>query len=254
MNLITIAMYQFIPLENLLELRVTVKQKCLDLGLKGTILLAPEGVNCFIAGQAEQIAEFKPYIETQLNLKNPSYKENLCHKSPFNRMLVKLKKEIISIGNPDIRPTVLTAPYMPPRQLKDWLDQGKEFVLLDTRNEYEVTVGTFEKATHLRLNSFREITQATEKLPVEMKEKPVVMFCTGGIRCEKASALFMKSGFKEVYQLEGGILKYFEDCQDAHYTGNCFVFDWRLAVNAQLEPTYRDPKDPATTGRHQVKD
>ena len=253
MNLLTIAVYQFTTLKELPSLREEIKQKCLDWGLKGTVLLAPEGINCFISGYPEEISHFKNYLENNLQLKDLSYKENICLKHPFTRMLVKLKKEIITMGEPDIRPAEMTGPYISPQELKSWLDQNKDFILLDTRNGYEVEVGSFNKATHLNIDSFREFPKASQALPKDMKEKTVVMFCTGGIRCEKASAYFIKNGFKDVYQLEGGILKYFEECRDSHYTGNCFVFDWRLAVDRELKPVYRAEHSPVEAGRHLAK-
>jgi predicted sulfurtransferase len=250
MSLITIAAYQFIRLDNLPELRDKLKAKTQELGFKGTILLAPEGINCFIAGEPQCIPLFKDYLVNELKLDKLTYKENHCTEYPFVRMLVKIKKEIISFGQDDIQPDVFTGPYMSPAQLKSWLDEGKDFILLDTRNDYEVKIGTFEKATHLNVPSFREFGKVSKELPPEMKDKPVVMFCTGGIRCEKASAHFLNNGFKEVYQLEGGILKYFEDCNGAHYKGDCFVFDWRMAVNSELKPQPNSRNEDL--GRHRI--
>jgi predicted sulfurtransferase len=253
MSLLTIAVYQFAPLKELPVLRDEIKERCLGWGFKGTVLLAPEGINCFLAGYPQQISEFKGYLVDELGFKNLSYKENVCDDPPFTRLLVKIKKEIISMGLPHINPIESTAPYLSPQELKAWLDQKKDIVLLDTRNDYEISVGTFKNAEHLNLNSFKGFVKASEQLPEELKEKTVVMFCTGGIRCEKASALFIERGFKDVYQLEGGILRYFEECKDAHFDGNCFVFDWRLAVNSELKPVNRSERDPINAGRHQMK-
>ena len=144
----------------------------------------------------------------------------------------------------------MTASSIAPQELKAWLDQNRDIILLDTRNTYEIKCGTFEKAIHLGINSFREITAAAKQLPKELKKKTIVMFCTGGIRCEKASAYFMKIGFESVYQLEGGILKYFKECNNAHYQGNCFVFDWRLALNSHFESRARTLEEPVNAGRH----
>lgn len=153
-------------------------------------------------------------------------------------MLVKLKKEIIPMGRPDVSPVEMTGDRIAPVELKKWLDENRDFLLLDTRNDYEVELGTFEKAQHLNLRHFRNFAQKLDLLPPEMKDKPVVMFCTGGIRCEKATAYALKSGFKEVYQLEGGILKYFEECRKDHYDGECFVFDHRRTVDSELKPKF----------------
>ena len=250
MGLITIAAYQFVQLKDLPVLRADLKEQCLEWDLKGTILLAPEGINCFISGEPEKIALFKNYLEHDLKFTALNYKENACSKHPFTRMLVKLKKEIISMGLPDVDPNELTATYLEPSDLKRWIDEGKDFVLLDTRNHYEVGVGTFKGAVDLDIECFRSFPEVSEALPEDYKEKPVVMFCTGGIRCEKASNLFMKRGYKEVYQLKGGILNYFEKFQSEHYEGDCFVFDWRLAVDGNLKPV---PTAPLVKSRHKIK-
>lgn len=254
MSLLTISAYQFIRLENLSDLKPQIKQKCAEQALRGTVLLAPEGINCFLAGEPEKIWAMKRYLVEEVGFDRLCYKENPCIENPFKRLLVKIKKEIITFGVPEIRPEISTAPYISPEELKTWLDEGKDFVLLDTRNDYEVEAGTFEKAIHLDISSFKSFPQASQSLPQEVKEKPVVMFCTGGIRCEKASAYFLESGFKEVYQLEGGILKYFEDCKSSYYQGNCFVFDWRLSVDSELKPQPRSANEPVNSGRHRIKD
>lgn len=255
MKVATIALYHFVRIQNLPELRQKFKAKCAEWGLKGTILLAPEGINSFLFGEMENLEAYRDFVQSELGLsKKPNWKVNFCQNSPFVRMLVKIKKEIIPMGDPEIRPDEWTAPYIQPIELKQWLDENRDVVLLDTRNDYEIAVGTFKGAQDLKISHFRDFNQATDQLPAELKDKPIVTFCTGGIRCEKAAALMMKKGFKNVYQLDGGILKYFEDCQDAHYEGQCFVFDWRLAVDAQLRPQADEPRErPAgTTGRHQV--
>ncbi len=253
MKVATIALYQFVRIENLPELRAELKQKCLDWGFKGTILIAPEGINCFLFGPLGELEAFREYIRAELKLPVlPSWKVNFCTHSPFNRMMVKIKKEIIPMGDPDIRPEEFTAPYLPPAELKTWMDEKRDFLLLDTRNDYEIAVGTFEGAKDLGISHFRDFTRATQGLPESAKDQPIVTFCTGGIRCEKAAALLVKQGFKNVYQLEGGILKYFEDCKDAHYQGQCFVFDWRLAVDGNLNPQSDQSQErpPGTKGRH----
>jgi len=255
MRFLTIAVYQFVRLggpDALQTLRHKMKARCLELELKGTILLAPEGINCFMAGAEEKVREFQTYLRDEIGLKGLVYKENWSEIPPFNRMLVKLKKEIISMGEPDIRPDEFTGPYVSPQELKKWLDEKQDVLLLDTRNDYEVEVGTFENAMHLNVKSFREFAKKAKELPGDLKRKKVVMFCTGGIRCEKASPLFLREGFKDVYQLEGGILQYFVETQGAHYQGNCFVFDWRLSVDGALQPQVRSLEQPVNAGRHQA--
>ena len=253
-TLITVAAYQFIRLENLERLRQEIKSRCVSWNLKGTVLLAAEGLNSFVCGRPEEIAQFRNYLVHELGMADLCYKEHPCAENPFTRLLVKIKKEIISMGDPSIRPDAFTGSRLSPKELKSWLDEGKEVVLLDTRNDYEIASGTFANAIHLGLSSFREFPEAAQKLPEELKEKVVVMFCTGGIRCEKASAYFMKNGYQHVYQLQGGILKYFEECQDAHYEGTCFVFDWRLCVDSQLKPSPRTGPDSVNAGRHKIID
>jgi UPF0176 protein len=152
-------------------------------------------------------------------------------------MLVRLKKEIIAFGVEGIDPARRTSPKLSPRELKQWLDEGRPVTLLDTRNDYEVKLGTFKNALPIGIAHFREFPQAVEKLPPELKEQPIVMFCTGGIRCEKAGPFMEREGFKSVFQLDGGILKYFEECGGAHYDGECFVFDQRVGLDPSLQET-----------------
>jgi UPF0176 protein len=156
-------------------------------------------------------------------------------------MRVKIKREIIAFGIPDIVPAEHTAPKLAPRTLKQWLDEGRRVTLLDTRNDYEVNLGTFRGTLVPHIDHFRHFPEAAAKLPESLKDEPVVMFCTGGIRCEKAGAYLEKIGFRHVHQLDGGILKYFEECGGAHYDGECFVFDERISVGPDLKPTGRVP-------------
>jgi UPF0176 protein len=152
-------------------------------------------------------------------------------------MLVKIKKEIIAFGVEGIDPARQPAPKLPARNLKQWLDEGRPVTLLDTRNDYEVRLGTFRGAVSPGIDHFRDFPAAVAKLPVELKAQPIVMFCTGGIRCEKAGPFMQREGFTNVHQLDGGILKYFEECGGAHYDGECFVFDRRVGVDPALQET-----------------
>jgi RluA family pseudouridine synthase len=152
-------------------------------------------------------------------------------------MLVRLKKEIIAFGVEAVRPADYTSPKIAPNELKRWLDEGRPVTLLDTRNDYEVRLGTFKGAIDPHIKTFRSFPEAVRKLPPALKEQPVVMFCTGGIRCEKAGPFMEMEGFKDIYQLDGGILKYFEECGGAHYDGDCFVFDQRVGVDPALHET-----------------
>jgi len=155
-------------------------------------------------------------------------------------MLIKIKREIIALRLPGLDPAGRRAPAVAPAELKRWLDEGREVVLLDTRNAFEVETGTFRNAVHLGLKSFGEFPRAADKLDESLKGKTVVAFCTGGIRCEKAAPVLIQKGFRSVFQLEGGILQYFEECGDAHFNGRCFVFDERVALDGNLEPEVAD--------------
>lgn len=234
---INVSCYQFVPLENLPELREYLRHLCGELQLKGTILLAPEGINFFVAGSREAIDELMAELRMKLQLPSLTAKESESAKQPFRRMLVKIKKEIIAFGVEGIDPARHTSPYLNPKTLKTWLDEGKPLILLDTRNDYEIRMGTFDKAVPAGIHHFRNFPEAIQKLPSEWKEQTVVTFCTGGIRCEKAAPFMEKEGFQQVFQLEGGILNYFKECGGAHYQGECFVFDQRVGVNPELEET-----------------
>lgn len=232
-----IAAYQFAELTDVKSLKAELTGLCRGWGLKGTILLSEEGINLFLAGTAEAVEQLLARLKRVPGLEKLQAKVSLSEHQPFSRMLVKLKKEIIAFGVPGIQPAHYTSKKLPASQLKQWLDEGKPMTLLDTRNDYEVKIGTFKNAQTLGLDHFRNFPQAVERLPAELKDQPIVMFCTGGIRCEKAGPYMEKEGFKNIFQLEGGILKYFEECGSAHYDGECFVFDQRVGVDPALRET-----------------
>ena len=235
--ILNIAAYRFVELDDLESLREWLLESAHEFRLKGTILLSPEGINMFLAGIEAPLRQFLERIQQDQRLSGLETKESWTEQQPFNRMLVRLKKEIISFGVDGIEPRKHTSPKLPPAELKQWLDEGRKVTLLDTRNDYETELGTFENAVELNIESFREFIEAAKQLPEETKKQPVVMFCTGGIRCEKAGPYMESLGFEHIYQLEGGILKYFEECGPSHYRGDCFVFDQRVAVDATLQPT-----------------
>ena len=235
--IVNIAAYKFVELDRLPERREHVRELARSLDLKGTVLLSEEGINLFIAGSRDSIDQFLSELRSDSRLNDLPVKESLSERQPFTRMLVKIKNEIISFGVEGIDPRQRTSPKLPPEQLKQWLDEGRPVHLLDTRNDYEVEVGTFRNAHILGIDHFREFPDAIDSLPGEMKDEPIVMFCTGGIRCEKAGPLMQERGFNNVFQLDGGILKYFEECGGDHYDGDCFVFDQRVAVDPQLRET-----------------
>ena len=229
--------YKFIPLDHLEDLRLVLKEKALAHQLKGTILISEEGANIFLAGSVENLNIFRTWLEEDPRFLNIPWKESYSSSIPFKRMLVKIKKEIISMDAPMLCQQQDRAKSVEPEQLKAWLDAGEEVVLLDTRNDYEYRLGSFENAVLMGLDHFREFPEKIKSLLPTLKDKKVVTFCTGGIRCEKAALYMDRIGFNEVYQLNGGILKYFEDCQGAHYAGDCFVFDKRVALDHHLQQT-----------------
>lgn len=232
---VNIAAYKFVALEGLPELREELRELTRVQELRGTILLSHEGVNLFVAGSRAGIDILLARLRTIPGVENLEVKESHSQKQPFNRMLVKIKAEIIAFGVEGIDPQRKTSRRVSALQLKQWLDEGRPVTLLDTRNDFEVETGTFKQALAIGIDDFREFPQAVKELPAHLKQQPVVTFCTGGIRCEKAAPYLEREGFEDVYQLDGGILKYFEECGDAHYDGLCFVFDQRVALDAKLQ-------------------
>ena len=232
-----ISTYRFAELTGLKELREELISDCKVWELKGTILLSTEGINLFVAGAAASIKLLLIKLRKIHGLEGLEPKVSVSDKQPFNRMLVRIKREIISFGMESIRPANYTSPKISATELKRWLDQGRPVTLLDTRNDYEVKMGTFKHALVPHINTFREFPDAVRKLPESLKDQPVVMFCTGGIRCEKAGPFMEQQGFNQIYQLDGGILKYFEECGGEHYDGECFVFDQRVGVDPGLRET-----------------
>ncbi len=236
-KIVNIAAYRFASLSDLKSLRESLLADCKAWGLRGTILLSPEGINLFVAGDAASIERLLARRRTIPGLEELTPKYSESSEQPFRRMLVRIKQEIIAFGVPGIDPARRTSPKLAPRDLKQWLDEGRPVTLLDTRNDYEVKLGTFENALTLDLDHFRNFPRAVETLPAELKQRPVVMFCTGGIRCEKAGPYLEQIGYEHVLQLDGGILKYFEECGGEHFQGECFVFDRRVGVDPALAET-----------------
>lgn len=232
-----LAAYRFVSLASLKELREELILLCKGAGLKGTILLSAEGINLFIAGSAEGISKLLGRLRKIPGLEDFEGKISESEDQPFRRMLVRIKKEIISFGVEGVEPEKRTSPKLAAKELKRWLDEGRKITLLDTRNDYEIKLGTFKGAVVPDIRTFREFPKAVRELPETMKDETVVMFCTGGIRCEKAGPFMEMEGFKNIYQLDGGILKYFEECGGDHYDGECFVFDQRVGVDPALQET-----------------
>ena len=238
-NVLNISCYKFVPLPDAEALRGLLQDRARAAQLKGTILLAEEGINFFLAGSADAVRGFVDLLRADARFADLDPKESWSETVPFRKMLVKVKREIIRMDHPAIRPAEGRAPSVAPATLRRWLDQGhdddgREVVTLDTRNAFEVDHGTFDNAIDWRIGKFTEFPPALRAHKDELQGKTVVSFCTGGIRCEKAAILMREEGLPHVYQLEGGILKYFELTDGAHYHGSCFVFDERRALSTDL--------------------
>lgn len=230
------ALYKFVGLPDYHALREPLLDACLAAGTRGTLLLAPEGINGTIAGSREAIDAVLGYLRSDPRLADLEHKESRDERMPFHRMKVKLKKEIVTMGVAGVDPNARVGTYVRPQ---DWnaLVSDPQVLLIDTRNDYECDIGSFKGAVDPRTVNFREFPDYVRANLDPAVHKKVAMFCTGGIRCEKASAFMLGEGFEEVYHLQGGILKYLEEVppDESIWEGECFVFDNRVAVNHQLE-------------------
>ncbi len=236
---LNISAYLFVPLTDREALREQLFAAAEARALMGSVLLAEEGINLFLAGTPENVRGFVHELRADPRFAALAPKESWSARQPFRRLLVKLKREIIRMNHPAIRPAAGRAPAVDAPTLKRWLDQGhddagKPVVMLDTRNAFEVDYGSFDDAIDWRITKFTEFPQAVIDHREQLEGKTVVSFCTGGIRCEKAAIYMHDLGLTNVLQLEGGILKYFEEVGGAHYHGDCFVFDGREALAPDL--------------------
>jgi UPF0176 protein len=229
------ALYKFVSLPDFHELREPLLQAMLDNGIKGTLLIAEEGINGTVSGSRAAIDGLLAWFGLDPRLADIDHKESYCDEQPFYRTKVKLKKEIVTLGVPGVDPNQKVGTYV---EAKDWnaLIADPEVLLIDTRNDYEVSIGTFEGAVDPKTKSFREFPAYINAHFDPAKHKKVAMFCTGGIRCEKASSYMLGEGFAEVFHLKGGILKYLEDVpqEQTKWQGDCFVFDNRVTVRHDL--------------------
>jgi UPF0176 protein len=235
---ITVAtFYKFIKLPDVSDRQHTYLSYCQAQGAKGTILLAPEGINGTIAGTSEAVSAVLSYLRNDPLLADLEHKESYVDAPPFARMKVRLKKEIVTIGLSDIDPSEQVGTYVNPQEWNQII-QDPEVTVIDTRNDYEVSIGSFQRAKNPHTDSFREFPEYVRQNLDPKQHKKVALFCTGGIRCEKATAFMLAQGFQEVYHLKGGILKYLEEVQKSEslWEGECFVFDERVAVSHGLEP------------------
>jgi UPF0176 protein len=230
------ALYKFVALENFEAIRQPLTDVMENNKIRGTLLLASEGINGTVASTREGIDALLAWFKQDQRLADVVYKESFDENQPFNRTKVKLKKEIVTMGVEGIDPRHVVGTYVKP---KDWnaLIADPDVFVVDTRNDYEIEIGTFKHAVNPETESFREFPEYVEKNLDPEKHKKVAMFCTGGIRCEKSTAYLKEQGFDEVYHLEGGILKYLEEVpeKESLWEGECYVFDGRVAVDHQLE-------------------
>ena len=241
-QILNISCYKFVALPDAQDLRQPCLDNALARQLKGTILIAEEGINFFLAGSADDVRGFVDWLRSDARFADLAPKESWSDTQPFRKMLVKVKNEIIRMNHPSIRPSEGRAPAVTPETAKRWLDQGHDdegrpVVTLDTRNQFEVDAGTFKNTINWGITKFTEFPDAVQAHLDELQDKTVISFGTGGIRCEKAAIYMRNAGLPHVYQLEGGILKYFEEVGNDHYDGGCFVFDERRAVGADLSAT-----------------
>lgn len=237
MHIVVAAFYKFVLLDDFQQLRAPLLALCQQYELRGTILLAPEGINTTIAGSRAGIDALGEFLRADGRFDGLEYKESLAEDYPFYRMKVRLKKEIVTMGMPETAPQRIAGKHVGPAEWNALLNDP-DVVVIDARNQYECDIGMFKNAVSPVTDTFREFPEYVAKNLDPQKNKKIAMYCTGGIRCEKASAYMLKQGFSEVYQLNGGILRYFEEASPAEnlWQGECFVFDGRVAVDDQLHP------------------
>jgi predicted sulfurtransferase len=247
-----IAGYQFTIIDDVEKVFENTQAICRETHIKGNIFISSEGINLGLAGTQSDIEYFLQKLDSLCDLNNLLLNTTYSDYIPFKRLLIKIRNELVPTKPlPDDHPSYSAtkkllkninsieknAKYISHDELKEWLDAGKDITLLDMRNEFEVNLGSFENATHLKIRNFRDIIQLESKINEIPKNKPLVTFCTGGIRCEKGASILAQNGFDQVFQLEGGIIKYIEKYKDKHWRGECFVFDDRVCLDTNLQPS-----------------
>lgn len=234
-KIVVAALYKFAPLHDYKDQKTPLLDFCLKNGIRGTLLLAAEGINGTVSGTRRAIDSLIAYLKSDPRLADLEHKESYCDAQPFYRTRVKLKKEIVTLGVPGINPNNLVGKHVEPKAWNE-LISDPDVLIVDTRNDYEVGIGTFKNAINPNTTTFREFPEFVQQNLSHAKDKKVAMFCTGGIRCEKSTAYLLQQGFKQVFHLKGGILKYLEEVpeQNSLWQGECFVFDNRVSVNSSL--------------------
>jgi len=245
-SILNAAAYCFTPVADPTGLRDTLHQQAKSQGLKGSLLLAPEGINLFLAGQADTLRAFFNRLQQDSRFAAMPVKWSWSATQPFRKLQAKVKREIIRMNQPALQPAAGRAPSVDALTLRRWLsqghdDQGRPVRMLDTRNAFEVDCGRFDGALDWRIHQFTDFPHAFEQHREELQGQTVVSYCTGGIRCEKAALYMRSAGLDHVLQLDGGILGYFEQAGGAHFSGHCFVFDERVALDQDLRPAVKHP-------------
>lgn len=229
--------YFFKPLENLELIQAQVEDKAKALSVSGLCILGVEGLNATVAAPGQSaLLEFQSFIKEYFGVPDLFFKDSESHKNPFRRFKIKVREEIVTLGTPELVPDQQNNHHLSPEEWNRVLKEEKDFLLIDTRNWYETKMGTFKGAINPRIDKFTEFPEFVEKQKIE-KDKKMLIFCTGGIRCEKGILELQRQGFKNVYQLEGGIINYLKQCPDDQFEGECFVFDHRVALDQQLRPS-----------------
>lgn len=242
-SIVNVSGYRFVHLDELPSLQARLKDQLSGFGMLGSVMLASEGINISLAGTPEAVESTRQLLNQDQRLAGIWLKESRSETAPYRRLRIRVRTEIIAFDGQDsekLQAQRPAAPAIAPETLKRWLDENRDITLLDTRNDYEIVSGTFPQSTHVNIKHFRNFKQAVGRALEEGsldRDKPMVTYCTGGIRCEKAAPWLLDQGFREVYQVDGGVINYMEKCGGAHWQGDCFVFDDRVELTKDLKPT-----------------
>ena len=237
---LNISGYRFVAIDDIPATLDMVEGICADLDIKGSVFIATEGINISLAGNLLAVQSFITGLSRDARFANMRFHHTYSRFVPFNKLLFKVKPELVPLGEELLADASYSHQYLPPAELQQWLNSGKEFTLLDMRNDFEYRLGTFVGAQQLGMEGFRQLPAKMEEIRALPKDRPLVTFCTGGIRCEKAGPYFEKLGFNEVYQLDGGIIEYLRSTSGEYWRGNCFVFDDRVSINKELRAEHRN--------------
>ena len=237
---LNISGYRFIQVDDVSATLDHIESFCAELDLKGSIFIAKEGINISLAGNVLAIQTFISKLNEDAHFSKIRFHQTYSKNVPFNKLIFKIKNELVPLGKNLFNSKTYAHQYLPAKKLQQWLDEGKDITLLDMRNEFEFELGTLQGAQHLHLNGFRQLPTKHDAINHIPKDKPVVTFCTGGIRCEKAGPFIESLGFNEVYQLDGGVIEYLRQTKGKHWQGKCFVFDDRISLDKHLRSEHCD--------------